>query len=230
MAGHGVPTSMTAAHDLADALYPAIMDMRAGLWAKEAELLRGTFPGVEVADPAPYTVNATRKLVANCAGLAPKPKLTEIYLFDDATQRMHTARVAPYLWPHEDQVKLVMANRLIAGAARHSKQASRDLVQRTADKNSMRWARQLTGAENCVFCAMLASRGAVYTKQTVTSTGDGRRYHDHCDCTAVLVPNPDSWDGKEEADELYRLWDKSAGLKDFGKRWKEEGAFSGISA
>ncbi|WP_315118545.1 hypothetical protein [Corynebacterium matruchotii] len=36
------------------------------------------------------------------------------------------------------------------------------------------WARVLTGAESCAFCAMLASRGPVYSEDTVVTTGKPR--------------------------------------------------------
>lgn len=227
----GVPTSIGAAHELADSLYPMVMARRREMWVREADLLRGTHPGIVVPEVSDYPLSALRKLVTNSAGLSPHPRLARVEMFDPVTQAMQVRSVAPYLMADDDTVKAEVVRRFTAGTARHVKQASRDLVQRTADTNRMMWARQLTGRENCPFCAMLASRGAVYTKQTVTSTGDGRRYHDNCDCTAVLVdPKQDDWDGKEQADELYALWIQSGSLKAFGDKFREIGEFSGISA
>lgn len=71
------------------------------------------------------------------------------------------------------------------------------------------WARVLTGAEDCAFCVMLASRGAVYkSKATAERTEDNpfQRYHDNCDCVAVPVYTSKNWPGKAEADALYKFW------------------------
>lgn len=71
------------------------------------------------------------------------------------------------------------------------------------------WARVLTGAEDCAFCVMLASRGAVYkSKATAERTEDNPfvKYHDNCDCVAVPVYTSKAWPGKDEAETLYKLW------------------------
>lgn len=70
------------------------------------------------------------------------------------------------------------------------------------------WARVLTGEENCPFCAMLASRGPVYSEETVLAReADRGRYHDHCDCVAVLVVKGRPWEGEDQFKELQDLWD-----------------------
>lgn len=98
------------------------------------------------------------------------------------------------------------------------------------------WARVLTGAESCAFCAMLASRGPVYSEDTVVTTGkprevrprqvhyrnpgatgghtyvsgsrrEGEKYHDHCDCIAVLVVKGVPWNGEQQYHALKDLWD-----------------------
>lgn len=71
------------------------------------------------------------------------------------------------------------------------------------------WARVLTGEESCSFCAMLASRGPVYTKQTVLTKGNGTRYHDNCDCIAVLVIKGQHWEGHNQFRALQKLWNDS---------------------
>lgn len=74
------------------------------------------------------------------------------------------------------------------------------------------WARVLTGAENCAFCAMLASRGPVYEESTVltgtkrSESRDGFSFHDHCDCKAVLVVKGQPWEGEEQFKDLQRMW------------------------
>lgn len=84
-----------------------------------------------------------------------------------------------------------------------------------ADPLKPRYARVPSGSVTCRFCAMLASRGAVYLSED--SAGGSRRFHDHCDCVPVAV-----WEGQDLPDgfdpghyeEIYRsgldLSDRSA--------------------
>ena len=82
----------------------------------------------------------------------------------------------------------------------------------TASKSVLGWARVLVGEENCPFCAMLASRGPVYTEKTVLLAGresrtrNGLQFHDHCDCTAVMVVRGKPWEGEKQYDALEQLW------------------------
>lgn len=59
-----------------------------------------------------------------------------------------------------------------------------------ADREARGWAR-VTDGNPCVFCRMLAGRGAVYSEDTADFQG-----HDHCGCSAAAVygddPLPDS--------------------------------------
>ena len=65
------------------------------------------------------------------------------------------------------------------------------------------WARVLSGETNCAFCAMLASRGAVY-RSSVTA---GFRPHLNCDCHVELVVKGQRWLGDSEAAALQDLWE-----------------------
>jgi hypothetical protein len=94
-----------------------------------------------------------------------------------------------------------------AALARHAHQAGRDAVKDTAQSAGVRvgWTRVLTGAENCGFCAMLASRGPVYR-----SEGSAKFLtHDHCDCRPQLVFRDRPWDGMEQYETLSKLWASS---------------------
>lgn len=214
----GVPTDLDAAHRLAAQVAPVIRDHRNDTYRAEAELIRDEFPLLDLAELAPYPDRATEKLVRHSAGLTPRPVLTELEYYDESTQRMARDRVAPWVYPGEEQILKTMSNRLGAGAARHTRSASRDLVTDTAVKNRVGWARQLDGAEYCAFCAMLVSRGAVYSKQSVKF-----RTHDNCNCTATLITDSAyQWEGKAEAESLYRLWKQSAGLAGFREKLAEE--------
>ena len=112
-------------------------------------------------------------------------------------------------------------------AVRHTEEAARKTVEDAAQMSAtpdpatgksrpvIGWARQLTGAENCPFCVIMASRGAIYhSRQTALYSGgdafsndlsDGMgRYHNGCDCVAVPVYDLKSWDGNATARRLYR--------------------------
>lgn len=76
-----------------------------------------------------------------------------------------------------------------AGIARRGvMQGGRMMIHETAkrDGNVVGW-RRVTDGDPCTFCAMLATRGPVYSKDTVLTDGEGLRYHGHCGCTGELV-------------------------------------------
>lgn len=96
--------------------------------------------------------------------------------------------------------------------ARHVEMAGREAMIRSVelDRRALAWARVLTGRDNCAFCAMLASRGAVYTSERAALyRRDGRRYHDGCDCLVVPIFDRRDWPGREQAEDLYRFWLRS---------------------
>lgn len=216
IASRGIPTSIDAARALAGELHPALMDQRARLGADQARLLEEEHPGLFIPPVPDYPAPALDKLVRRSAGLTPDARLARIEVYDPDTQDMATKRVPPYVYPGEEQLLTEMRRRLTAGLGRHARSASRDLVTATARANGTRWARQLTGAENCGFCAMLASRGAVY------GSDDKARFtaHDNCDCTATIVTG-DDYEGVDQAAALRDLWTSSTGLADFTKKYRE---------
>lgn len=110
-------------------------------------------------------------------------------------------------------------------AVRHTEDAARKTVEDVStmsekpdpaggEREPIRWARQLTGAENCPFCVIMASRGAVYLSRN-TAMGDVERknnknmydginrYHNGCDCVAVPVYDWNNWEGRKTAQYLY---------------------------
>lgn len=224
VAAAGVPTGIDDAHALADRLYPHVLQYRRELFAQEVEQIRSYHPGIQDPSIRDYSQNALRKHVRACAGLEPGSRLTQVEVYDEESQRAERQSIAPWTMPDEETVIEEMKRRLSAGTSRHVKQAGREAVIDAAEDNGMAWARELTGAENCGFCAMLASRGAVYSQKSVNF-----RTHDYCDCQAVLVEDPDNWAGKDLADGLYRLWRASAGLTDFTKNYREEYGFVGMA-
>lgn len=229
IAAFGVPTSVGAAHELSDVLYPLIMSRRRELWTREAEAITRVFPDMQVAGMPDYPLTATRKMVLRAAGLSPKPQIARVEDYDPVTQSMQVKRVAPYLMPDDERMQLEVVRRVSSAAGRHAKQASRDTVENTAYRNNAGWARVLTGAENCAFCAMLASRGAVYSKDTATKKASGSSYHDHCDCTATLVKPGHPWEGKQQFKELSALWHSTGDMSTFGELFRKEYGFVGAA-
>lgn len=86
------------------------------------------------------------------------------------------------------------------------------------------WARVLVGAYSCSFCAMLASRGPVYTSKAAAKgrgglplnlyhtpyiNKNGKQVGGFCDCEAVLVYTGRPWEGKSAFLKLEDLWLKS---------------------
>lgn len=73
---------------------------------------------------------------------------------------------------------------IAGGVTRRIANGARDVVTRSsiADPAATGWMR--TGAGSCNFCAMLISRGAVYTESSVDFAA-----HDHCDCGAAPAFN-----------------------------------------
>ena len=91
--------------------------------------------------------------------------------------------------------------------------------EKRESRRAKSWARVLTGAENCAFCVVLASRGPVYSsaanagRMTANEKFDetGLRgyvnsYHDNCDCLVVPVYDFASWPGREDYLALERLY------------------------
>lgn len=108
------------------------------------------------------------------------------------------------------------------GLSRHAQEPARQLVKDTADDAAghVGWARMLTGPTSCAFCAMLASRGPVYSSSKSALQRGGSQvdaYHDGCDCIAVLVRDFDTWEGRESYEKLEDLWSNST-TKASGKK------------
>lgn len=92
-------------------------------------------------------------------------------------QALSTGRTA-------EQARKVALVRTSGAVTRHVLNGGRDTVLQSAqaDKQSLGWAR-VTDGNPCAFCALLASRGAVYWDE---STADFQA-HDHCGCQAIPV-------------------------------------------
>lgn len=110
----------------------------------------------------------------------------------------------------------VVKSRLAASALRHARQGGRDTIDASCRATSgVLYARMLTGAENCDFCVVMASRGPVYGSAH-DAGGYANRYHDDCDCEVVpvrgqWVPDSDSpmgarWEGENPGYDFEQLY------------------------
>lgn len=101
---------------------------------------------------------------------------------DNVATTEATRRLAGSLF---DGDTAAMLNGLGAIVDKHVKQVARDTITRSsnADPDAAGWAREIRG-DTCKFCRMLATRGAVYKRETADFAA-----HHSCDCVAVP-----SWD------------------------------------
>lgn len=100
-------------------------------------------------------------------------------------------------------------DRTVAELGQHVRQAARGAVINTTRKNGDKWQRVMVG-KSCAFCALLVSRGAVYSEKTVTF-----KSHANCDCSAAVVK---SINRKEQYFATEQQQQEVAKLKD---KWNE---------
>lgn len=161
-------------------------------------------PRVAVTESEPDASRKPRSRVSVDGPNEPKKARVTVEELDQVTRADAQSRIPR---PSAD----IVAKELGATLARHAHAAGRDAARDTADESGedIGWARVLTGAENCSFCAMLASRGPVYKSEYIaTHIGgvSGDPYHNNCDCDAVLVRKGEPWEGEQEAADLEDLW------------------------
>lgn len=199
--------------------------------AIESVLERATSPKVRIdgLDVVPATPTQTVRV----EGLEVAPtRGVVIEGLDDLGVELEHARVEIDESNRRDPAVVEKVNlRVDRAIIRHIEQAARDTVKAAVEAEEERsgdpigWARVLTGAESCGFCAMLASRGPIYkTEKTAQRRGKNQeedKYHDGCDCLIVPVFDPNDWIGMRAYDELEQLWIESDGRKDFEKRFRQ---------
>lgn len=126
--------------------------------------------------------------------------------------------------PEEDRNPAAVLSNLEDVTDRLTKQTGRDTLTAAiiGDPMQPRYARVPTGTTTCKFCAMLASRGAVYL--TKESAGAYNRFHANCDCQPVPV-----FEGEElpyDRDYYWRVYQEHGGAAiDLARRYDSEGRF-----
>jgi hypothetical protein len=107
-------------------------------------------------------------------------------------------------------------DRLEAGAEKLVLDTARDTTAADSieDPAAKGWAR-VARPDACYFCAMLATRGGVYSdRETALIAGpgsnrSGEEYHDHCRCVAVAVFEGQEYQPPAYVHEWNEIWKKS---------------------
>lgn len=109
----------------------------------------------------------------------------------------------------EAQAVATMASRMSGAASRLALDGDRETFEQTMSSGQgIVGYRRVLGGPGCGFCAMLASRGAVYLSESSASrTKDGLRFHDHCRCSPVPLYTHE--DEPSEVRFLQRLWNSA---------------------
>ncbi|MFG2001692.1 hypothetical protein ACGFNU_21330 [Spirillospora sp. NPDC048911] len=113
-----------------------------------------------------------------------------------------------------DRAVDTMAVNLAGSATTLTLEGGREVIRDSADADdeAIGWLR-VPDADPCSWCAMLASRGAVYRSEQTAGrakndqfTGEGQfKWHDQCGCTAIPVFDPDD-PHLRAAEDLYDQW------------------------
>ena len=118
-------------------------------------------------------------------------------------------------------------SRILGLGRKHAMDGGRGLIDATSsqDRRSIGY-RRVTGPDPCTFCAMLASRGAMFGSQRQHSvyrseetalirSYDGKKYHLHCNCTAEIVYGDWQPTGREQ--EYVDAYERAARAVDSQK-------------
>jgi hypothetical protein len=130
----------------------------------------------------------------------------------DTEQAVSTARWAlgPLFQSTPDPQSALAA--LLGSTQRLVLQPGRDTVWASARRDPVRtsFARMPSGPTTCRWCVMLASRGFDY--DTAESAGEGRQFHDRCDCVIVPGRTRDDLPDDYDLDEYKRLYADHSGV------------------
>lgn len=177
---HGVPVSEQQVRAITNDLYPVIMDRRSREFVATA--YAPEHAGLEIPRHTPRLSTTTvMGDVRDAAGLAGRKNRVATVRLDAESMKRINDRVTPWTDPDDPAVITAFISRVARSAQRRVLNAGRRTTLSIADMNNLRWYRRTTGMENCDFCDMLESRGAVYTRDTAFF-----ETHDGCDCTAAV--------------------------------------------
>ena len=193
----GIPETRANRKAVAARLHQPVEKARRQSYVVSVRHMRGTSRIVTPEPLRAYPPDAIETAIEDVVAQARKPRVT---VRENASRR---------------PAKVIVSDSLGKRLARHAHQAGRDAVQDTAEHSgdTVGWARVLSGAENCGFCVMLASRGPVYwTARAAQHRGKGQeqdKFHDNCDCAVVLVQKGRDWEGRKQFELAEDLWSEA---------------------
>lgn len=97
----------------------------------------------------------------------------------------------------------IMTSKLPRAAQRVMLSGSRESTRRLVESDRrVLGYRRVTSGSPCAFCAMLASRGAVY--KSAESAGEGHRWHDGCSCSTEVLYSRDEGPADQRWSALWQ--------------------------
>jgi hypothetical protein len=207
----GVPITPLQVDDVAMRLYRPILAARDENYLAGLKYLHDVAPEILAPAPRLYTpqvLTATIESVVEKVRIEGEPV--------NATSRLDTRVI--------EQVRPVIEGPILRQVLDPVRETIADIGQDEEEYVHYGWARVLVGAYSCAFCAMLASRGAVYTSKaaakgkggsplnlyhTPYTNKNGKRVGGFCDCSVVLVHQGRSWEGEKAWLALEDLWEKT---------------------
>jgi hypothetical protein len=202
----GVPITPFQINETAIRLFRPTLDARDYNYAAAVRYLAGLHlpPDIVVPAPRPFPLEAIKATLV------------------DVTHNLHIAG-EPITAANRTDIRVIeTARKAIEGPiAKQAAEPARETIAAIGElAEGYGWARVLVGATSCSFCAMLASRGPVYTSRAaaVGRGGPMGAYHTpyvnksgvtvggFCDCIAVIVPRGKPWEGEQAYLALEDLW------------------------
>lgn len=233
----GSPGDATARAIMASQIAPAVDEQRHALARLQRDYLESAYSDITNADvtPEPYNPRAVNEVLtkswyaqterySDVENMHPLNRLELEHLPGGITDDLTDEAIQRFI------------NRATAQLGQHSRNAAREVVTAAARKRGDGWQR-ITGGSSCSFCALLVSRGAVYSSKTVRF-----KSHANCDCGAAIVKFSNGGESiiagnneVEKAAELREQWsrmykpggkyaDSSEAAKDFGKWYRKQTA------
>ena len=102
------------------------------------------------------------------------------------------------------------ATGVMGDADRFVKAFGRNTIYENSDRRGVRYARIPSGAKTCAFCAVLASRDAVYlTYASAGGKNSGNEFHNDCDCEATPVNDLSDMPEGHNSEEYMALYESA---------------------
>jgi hypothetical protein len=214
----GVPITTGQVEETAQLLYRPIVRAREQNYLAAVTYLQKAAPEIVPPLPRAYTpqvLTATIESVVEKVRIAGEPVTEATRIDTRVIEAVRPGIEGPILRQVQDPARETVAD-----------------IGNDEDYPRYGWARVLQGASSCSFCAMLASRGAVYTSKAAAKGRGGPLdvYHTphpdtrpggkggivggYCDCSVVQVRrdeygNERPWEGQAAWLALEDLWEKT---------------------